>query len=277
MAGITALDDAVPYITSHAFRKCDPDWRIWESRITGSDLTYITRGKARYTVNGVGHDLEEGDLLYLTEGDIMEAAANPKHPMRCFTVNFTTRYITKKPAAKNPNASDSQDLFAPVSHIGVRQDLVNMFTELTVNWNERQQGYMMKTQALLMLILCRLSEIIHDADSSSGDYRISRVTKYIAKHYAEKLTVKELARQINLSEVYFGHLFKRETGMTVHQYMTKIRVHNAENLLQSGACKIHEAAELCGFSDIFHFYKAFKSIRGFAPSRCIPKGKPKEG
>jgi YesN/AraC family two-component response regulator len=147
-----------------------------------------------------------------------------------------------------------------------------MFRELTLSWNERQQGYVIKTRALLMLILHRLSEIIvHDVDSSQGDYRINRVTRYISKHYAEKLTVKELARQVNLDEVYFGHLFKRETGITVHQYMTKVRVHNAENLLQGGGYKIHEVAELCGFSDIFHFYKAFKTLRGFPPSRCITR------
>jgi AraC-like DNA-binding protein len=147
-----------------------------------------------------------------------------------------------------------------------------MFRELTVSWNERQPGYILKTRALLMLIIHRLSElIIHDVDSAPGDYRVNRVTRYIGAHYAEKITVKGLARQVNLDEDYFGHLFKRETGMTVHQYMTKVRVQNAENLLQTGGYKIHEVAELCGFSDIFHFYKSFKTLRGFPPSRCIPR------
>jgi YesN/AraC family two-component response regulator len=159
-----------------------------------------------------------------------------------------------------------------VNHIGLRQDIIGMFRDLTLCWNERQPGYILKARALLMLILHRLSEIIvNDVDSAPGDYRINRVTRYISAHYAEKLTVKDLARQVNLDDVYFGFLFKRETGMTVHQYMTKARVLNAENMLQSGDYKIHEVAELCGFSDIFHFYKAFKSLRGFPPSKCIPR------
>jgi AraC-like DNA-binding protein len=175
--------------------------------------------------------------------------------------------VTSKKAA--PLADN---LFPVVSRIGLRQDVINLFRELTVSWNERQRGYMLKTRALFMLILHRLREIIvHDVDSARGDYRINRITRYIGAHYTEKLTVKALARQVNLDEVYFGHLFKTETGMTVHQYMTRVRVHNAENLLQSGGYKIHEAAELCGFSDIFHFYKAFKALRGFPPSRCIPR------
>jgi len=266
MTGIAAFDNAVPYITTQAFKKCGPDWRIWETQIRGAELTYIIKGGARYTVNDVEYELESGDLLYLTEGDIVEAVTHPQHPMWCFTVAFTVRYLTKK-----ASAAAIRDLFATVSHVRLHQDVVNMFRELTVSWTEQQHGYVIKTQALFMLILCRLSEIIHDSKSSGGDYRISRVTRYIAKHYAEKLTVKELAQQINLSEVYLGHLFKTETGMTVHQYMTKVRVRNAETLLQDGRYKIHEVAELCGFSDIFHFYKSFKALRGFPPSKCVPR------
>jgi AraC-like DNA-binding protein len=159
-----------------------------------------------------------------------------------------------------------------LSHIGLRQDVIDMFRELNICWTEQQNGYVMKARALLMLIIHRLSEIIvYDMDAEPGDYRVSKVTRYIALHYAEKLTVKNLARQVRLDMDYFGHLFKRETGMTVHQYINKVRIRNAENMLQSGNYKVQEAAEHCGFSDVFHFYKSFKALRGFPPSRCIPK------
>ena len=121
-----------------------------------------------------------------------------------------------------------------------------------------------------MLILHRLMEIIlYDVDSKPGDYRVNKITRYISIHYSEKLTVKELARQTGLDVDYFGRLFKQETGMTVHQYIAKIRVRNAENMLQSGNYKVQEVAEHCGFSDTYHFYKLFKALRGFPPSRCI--------
>jgi YesN/AraC family two-component response regulator len=130
----------------------------------------------------------------------------------------------------------------------------------------------MKARALLMLIIHRLSEIIvYDMDAEPGDYRVGKITRHIAMHYADKLTVKDLAKQVRLDLDYFGHLFKRETGLTVHQYITKIRIRNAENMLQSGNYKVQEVAENCGFSDVFHFYKSFKALRGFPPSRCIPK------
>ncbi|MDR2717567.1 MAG: AraC family transcriptional regulator [Treponema sp.] len=130
----------------------------------------------------------------------------------------------------------------------------------------------MKTRALLMLILHRLSEIIlYDVDAAPGDYRVKKATSYISMHYAEKLTVRNLSSQIRLDPNYFGRLFKKETGMSLHQYLTRVRVKNAEDLLHSGTHKVDEVAELCGFSDVIHFYKSFKALRGFPPSRCIPR------
>jgi two-component system response regulator YesN len=123
-----------------------------------------------------------------------------------------------------------------------------------------------------MLVLYRLSEILlFGEDIVPGDYRISKTLRHIATHYPEKLTVHGLARQVQLDPDYFGRLFKRETGMTVHQHLTQVRVQNAEKVLQSGQYKVQEAAAQCGFSDAYHFYKSFKALRGFPPSRCIPR------
>jgi AraC-like DNA-binding protein len=259
------LDDFVPQISYHVFRKCTPDWRIWQRHVDDYDITYVIRGNARYTINGVTHELQPGDLLYLSEGDMKEAVTFPQNLMQCFAVNFTAKYQRSKNTGEGT-------LFPLISHIGLRQDIIDMFRELTICWTERQNGYVMKARALLMLIIHRLSEIIvYDVDAEPGDYRIGKITRYIAMHYAEKLTVKNLARQVRLDLDYFGHLFKRETGMTVHQYINKVRIRNAENMLQSGNFKVQEVAEHCGFSDVFHFYKSFKALRGFPPSRCIPK------
>jgi AraC-like DNA-binding protein len=227
---------------------------------------YSVQGSAHYVVNGVPHDLEAGDLLYLKNGDAKEAVTHPQHLMHCYEVNFSSKYPLPKKARED-------GLFPTVSHIGIRQDIIDLFREMNVCWAGRQSGYVIKTRALLMLILHRLSEIIlFDSDSSAGDYRVTKVTRYIADHYAEKLTVKSLAKIAHLNADYFGHLFKRETGVMVNQYITQTRIRNAENMLQSGNFKVHEAAEQCGFSDSYHFYKSFRAIRGFAPSRCIPKG-----
>jgi AraC-like DNA-binding protein len=259
----TAFEDFVPKIFYHVFRKCPQEWRLRTHTVDDYDLTYVVKGNARYTIDGTVYELAPGDLLYLTEGLEKEAITYPKNLMHCFSINFNSKY---------PAAKILPPLFPVVSNIGLRQDIIDMFRELTISWTEQQMGYLMKTRALLMLILHRLSEIIlFNLDSTPGDYRINKIIHYILIHYAEKITVKNLAGRARLDTDYFGRLFKREMGISVHEYLTQIRVRNAENMLQSGTYKIHEVAEHCGFSDAFHFYKSFKSLRGFPPSRCIPR------
>jgi AraC-like DNA-binding protein len=229
-----------------------------------NDITYIVKGKARYTIDGRVYDLGPGDLLYLTEGMEKEAITFPQNLMHCFSINFTQLF---------PGSKFKAPSLPVLSHIGLKQDIINLFRELTISWSKQHEGYIPRTRALLMMILFRFSEILlYDTDSQMSDYRINKAIKIITLQYPDKLTVKYLAKQVQLDEVYFGSLFKRETGMTVHQYIMRIRIRNAENMLQTGNYKVHEVAEHCGFSDAIHFYKLFRDLRGFPPSRCIPKG-----
>jgi AraC-like DNA-binding protein len=259
----TVNDDFVPKIIYNVFRKCSPDWRLRPHFVDRYDITYIIKGNARYTIDGKIHELGPGDLLCLTEGVKKEAVTYPKSLMHCFSVNFSPLY----PASKCPPPS-----FPKVSHIGLKKDVIDLFRELTMSWSNQQEGYIMKTRAMLMLILHRLSEILmYKIDNLTGDYRINKITGFIAMHYSDKLTVKGLAERANLDRAYFGRLFKEQTGKTVHQYIMHTRIRNAENMLRSGSYKVHEVAEHCGFSDVVHFYKSFRAIRGFPPSRCKQK------
>jgi len=256
-------DDFVPKISYLVYRKCKPDWRLSPHIVDNNDLTYIIGGKACYTINQKAYELCTGDVLFLRDGTEKEAFTYPNDLMRCFSVNFS---------GLHPSLKSKPPSFPKVSAIGLRQDIIDMFKELTINWSNQQSGYIMKTRALLMMILHRLSEIIiFNINSDAGDFRVNKAARTIAMHYSDKLTVKDLAEQVQLDEAYFGHLFKQKMGMTVHQYIMQIRVRNAENILQTGTHKVHEIAEHCGFSDVVHFYKTFKSLRGFPPSRCIPK------
>jgi len=257
-------DIFVPEIVYLVFRNCRPDWHLHSHFVGNNELTYVVQGKACYTIDGKPHELEPGDLLCLTDSSTKKAVTYPDNPMQCFSVNFTSLF---------PASNSRAPVFPIVNHIGLRKDLIDLFRELTISWSGQQTGYIMKTRALLMLILHRLSEIlIYDIDSQTGDYRINKAAHIIAMNYSDKLTVKSLAKQVHLNTAYFGRLFKRIKGMPVNDYIKQVRVRNAETMLQTGNYKVHEVAGYCGFSDVAHFYNSFRALRGFSPSRCIPKG-----
>lgn len=259
----SSFENFIPKIDSFSFKKCAPDWHINSEFVNGYDITYIVEGKAKYNIDGKSYDLGQGDLIFLTDGTRREAVTFPHNTFQFYNVCFSQL---------TPGTKSKLPVFPLTTHITLRRDIIDLFRELHISWSEQQEGYVMKTRALLLLIIHRFSELlIYNINSTPGDYRINKMLQIIEKRYAEKITVKELAQQVNLDEAYFGFLFKKETGLTVHQYINKIRIKNAEAMLQSGDYKIYEIADNCGFSDVVHFYKSFKVLHGFPPSRCLPK------
>ncbi|MNG23858.1 HTH-type transcriptional activator RhaS [compost metagenome] len=58
-------------------------------------------------------------------------------------------------------------------------------------------------------------------------------------------------------------------GASVKEYINRMKINNAENILLSGEFSVKEAAYKCGFEDIYYFSKLFKKIKGFPPSRIL--------
>ncbi|MDR2448252.1 MAG: AraC family transcriptional regulator [Treponema sp.] len=254
----------VPDIQYLVFRKCPADWRLKPHHVSNYDITYIIKGKARYTIDQTLYELSQGALLCLPEGVSKAAFTYADHPMHCFSVNF----ILKNTAGQKVDIP-----FPHVNDVGLRNDLIRLFNDLVYTHTERQAGYGIKCRGLLLLIIHRLLELtVYNTNASDEDYRIQKAIRYITQHYTERLTVKKLSIIAGLNAAYFGVLFKRATGLTVNRYIAATRVQKAKNLLQSGGCSVQDAAEYCGYCDVFHFYKQFKSIVGVPPSRYIPKG-----
>jgi AraC-like DNA-binding protein len=259
----TVDENFTPEIFYIVFRKCTPTWHIYQQELKNCNLTYIVKGNARYTFAGAAYDLGPGDLVCLPMNSIRAAVTFPDRLMHCFSVDFNL---------KNSQMEYINLPFPLVSHIGIINDLVHLFHELTYTWVEKPPGYTIKDSGLLLLILHRLYKLlVYDKDLASVDFRVEKALHYVANHYAEKPTIKEIAKIVGLNPVYFGNLFKKETGNSLKHHLIKTKVNNAENLLISGEYTVEETAELCGYEDKFHFYKQFKAIKGFPPSMCIPK------
>jgi AraC-like DNA-binding protein len=254
----------VPVIEYAVFRKCTPEWRMYEHKFSFCDITYIIKGGAKYTINGTDYDVSAGDLLYLPAGSVRAGFTYPDRLMHCFSVNFDLKKI----------GGDTAPLSLPtVSHIGCKNELIGFFHELVHIWLDQDRGYKIKSGGVFLLILSQILEYaVFNADSSGGDYRIKKIVRYIIRHYFEKITVKKMADMAGLDTAYFGQLFKHETGETMSQYLKKTRIKNAENMLRSGEyINIGAVAEQCGYPDIYHFSKQFKAVTGISPSKYMPK------
>ena len=96
---------------------------------------------------------------------------------------------------------------------------------------------------------------------------VRQAMDYIAGHYAdENISIATIAEHLCVSEGHLSHVFKKQTGMTVTNYLTKTRIDAAMALLPTGRVKVYEAAAAVGYKDVTYFSATFKKLTGLSPS-----------
>jgi two-component system response regulator YesN len=104
--------------------------------------------------------------------------------------------------------------------------------------------------------------------------KIRQTLAYIHSHYAIELTPELLAEKLGISGDHLRHLFKEETGQTILDYLTHIRMEKAKELLIGGQHKIYEIAEKVGYQSSQYFSQVFRKKMGIKPLDYIAgKGK----
>ncbi len=109
---------------------------------------------------------------------------------------------------------------------------------------------------------------LHAGQDSKGlsNRRMAHVLEYIQAHYAQPLSLDQLAREACVSRFHFGRLFRQQTGMTPHGYLVKIRMDAAASLLGDSDLSILEIALSCGYGSAAHFSAAFQKRFSQTPS-----------
>lgn len=112
----------------------------------------------------------------------------------------------------------------------------------------------------------------------TSDY-VRRVKDYIKSSYMRAIRVEDIADSLNLDRRYLSRLFKSETGRTMQDYITSVRIKEAKRLLDEGY-GVCETAGFCGYADYCNFSKIFKRECGISPANWKKHaedfGKPKQ-
>ncbi|MBM3405223.1 MAG: AraC family transcriptional regulator [Bacteroidetes bacterium] len=97
--------------------------------------------------------------------------------------------------------------------------------------------------------------------------RINRVMDYIEAHMGEAHTLEHLASIANFSKFHFHRIFLAMTGETPFQFLTRIRIEKAANMLKYNPARpVSEIADICGFSGLALFSRTFRQYFGLSPT-----------
>lgn len=114
----------------------------------------------------------------------------------------------------------------------------------------------------MMLNYCRL---VRQHALRNYSPPVQKAVTYIEAEPAADLHLQHLARTLNVSAGYLSTLFHKETGKTVTEYVTDVRMDTAANLLRHTQLQVQTVAQHCGIGDVNYFSKVFKRHFGLTP------------
>lgn len=235
--------------------------------------------------------LQEGELEYLVDGDILHMRAGD---VLVIAPMLARRLVSCTPDAKFYSLSASTDVIAmPPEHIFQKdfvQPLQNGLLQLPALLQPDHPAYNAVAEALIKLPDCIMNApnyklyryrmlvslciaiapwCIHlddrMKDTLPDNMTVRRVLLYIHNKYDMSLDLKTIAEYVHLHPNYLCALFKAHTGQTVMEYLTHKRVDAAIYLLQDSNLPVEVIAEKTGFGSRCLFFRHFRRITGMTP------------
>ena len=95
---------------------------------------------------------------------------------------------------------------------------------------------------------------------------MANAKRFVQAHVDEPITLAQVVEHVRVSRFYFCKLFKKATGMTLTEYVGRVRVEKAKMLLVDPSLRVSEVVYAAGFGSIPNFNSVFKRHVGMAPS-----------
>lgn len=117
----------------------------------------------------------------------------------------------------------------------------------------------------ILNLASEIKERIEEEKRKSYDTGIRAALEYMGLNYKKNLKLGEVAEHVGMSESYFSRYFKKVMGEGFSEYLNKIRVEKAKDLLKEQRITMQETAERVGYSNAAYFTQIFKNLTGMSP------------
>ena len=94
---------------------------------------------------------------------------------------------------------------------------------------------------------------------------VNLAVEYIRRHFAETISLEQVAAEVYLNPEYFSRVFKEEMGVTFVNFLTELRLKHSVRLLESTALRVQDVAQQVGYPNVSYFSTTFKKRYGMSP------------
>lgn len=227
-------------------------------------LQYCVEGAVSVSEGGQTHVLSQGQLLILS----------PNTPYICKNASAEVAYYWV-----HFTGYDGENLLSrcgfecnKLYNVGTGERILRLFRALFREYLWRDRCFEDSSKACLITILAELSRMrdTNRENNAAAVDTIFRSLSYFHNHIQAQISVSQLAEIEHFSPSRYRTVFRRCTGMSPTEYMTRMRMRRACELLTMEDLSVREVAEACGYPDQLYFSRVFRSYFGVAPSKYRP-------
>jgi AraC-like DNA-binding protein/ligand-binding sensor protein len=175
---------------------------------------------------------------------------------------------TGQVALKEPSKAGFNKIKEKLLEWGVNVDLTRLeeaYFQAKI-LTQRQYSAVVQLLSIFARQLSLVANRITVQDAEAEPPIVRRAKAYIAGHCGDAVSLGETARAMHVSTFYFCKIFKKATGLTFTDYLGRVRVEKAKNLLLNPHLRVSEIAYTVGFQSLTHFNRIFRKITGEAPT-----------
>lgn len=239
--------------------------RILENHITNrsyNGFLYIVRGAYTYSSSGESFTARAGELIYLPAGSVpysYSISGEENEPAQTLQIEFSLIDA----ASGSPLSFSHHPIRVP--DIDSHSMKCAMKTAIAAHIsNKRASQFLANAELFHIFALCAEEQCGEVKETVQGT--VTSALRYLEVHYAEPITVKELADLCHLSQSQFRRVFKAAVGESPMAYRKRLLHTAARNLLSVGEFRVGEVAMILGFYDIYAFSHFFTENEGVSPS-----------
>ena len=224
------------------------------------EIEIILSGSGKYIINDIEYDISVNDAFFLNPTDF-----------HYLDVDETTELIN---ISFDNNILDDKDMTLLASETYKRAYMLNcadrdrLLNAAGILLHEYEISGDCQKQILQYVVKCLLRKnTIFQEDASRGEQNrgIRRAVVYMEMHFAEKITLDDVAAEAGYHPTYFSELFKKVTGETYIDMLTRLRIGHAKSMLANGF-SVSDACFGSGFGSLSNFLEVFKRNCKMTPS-----------
>lgn len=227
-------------------------------------LIFCTQGRGQVVFDGTTWPVTRGTMVLLPPAKAHTYYADADQPWDIFWVHFAGDHVDDY--LPQEAASESIVVQTRTDHEDMAM-LMSQFWEMirTLSGGFSYAAVFYAAQ-ILSATLAYLSFHSPQAQTTPiGNEHVTQAIQYVYDHLDSKVSLHVLAAQVNVSPSYLNRVFQANVGSSVTQFVTKIKVQQAEHYLIDSTLSIQQIAQRLGFSDPYYFSRVFKRNVAISP------------